>query len=514
VKETISVTAESQAGTPRDLAALDRSIRSGLAWTGVGKVFVQGLSWASTILVVRLLTPSDYGIVGMATVFLGILQPLCDFGIAAAVVQNRALTTKQMARLHGFAVLLGLGSVVVTAAASGPIAKFFHDDALITLVPVIGLGFFLGAFRIVPGALLVRDMRFRTLAMTESIEALTVLMVTLAFALLGHGYWSLALGTLAGRAIGSVLLLVVRPLPIAFPLDIGRIAGSLRFGAWVAVSSLAWYAYTAADRVVIGRMTGEAALGAYAVAMTLASLPVEKISQLYQRVAEAAIASVQDDRAAVARYLLRITEGVSALAFPVSVGLALVADLFVSVVLGPVWTAAIVPMRLLALASAIRALDPLLAQVLIVTGHARDNARSMAIAAVVLPAAFLVVAAAGGGLSGVAAVWLIGHPLIVMTRQLWCVLRVADASFADYLRSLWVATSGTAVMAAAVVLTRIALSQHNVAPVIALAVSAATGMVAYAAALLVLHPKRLRGAWAFFRSGGRDATRSAHSDDR
>ena len=97
------------AGPTSDLKHLDRSLVSSIAWTATAKWIVQTLSWASTLLVVRLLAPADYGIVGMAAAFLAFLQPFCDFGIAAAIVQGRQLSDEHIARLNGFAIGLGPG---------------------------------------------------------------------------------------------------------------------------------------------------------------------------------------------------------------------------------------------------------------------------------------------------------------------------------------------------------------------------------------------------------------------
>jgi len=390
--------------------------------------------------------------------------------------------------------LLGVTSTLLTTAAAAPIAAFFHEPALTKVVPVMALGFLVGAIRVVPSAVLVREMRFRAIARVETAEGLGMLVFTLGLALTGYGYWSLVVGTLLGRAVGATVALIASPLRMTVPPDIRGIAGSVRFGAWVAFSTLAWYVYTSADRLIVGRLVGEAALGAYTIAMTLAALPVEKISPLYLRVTEALIAEVQSDSRAVARYLLRITEGVAFLTFPLSIGLALVADQFVPVVLGEQWREAIIPMQVLAIASALRSLDPLLAQVLVATGHARDNAASMAIAAVMLPVGFLVAVHWGMGLAGIAAVWLIGHPLIVLARQIWLALRVAEASVSEYIRALSPAVVSTAIMAAAVLGLR-AILDDSIPASVSLVLTTAIGLAAYAVSVLGLFPDRLRRAW-------------------
>jgi teichuronic acid exporter len=480
----------------RDQTELDSAVRSGLVWTSAARWAVQAITWASTILVVRLLAPRDYGVFGMAVVFLSALQPLCDWGIAAAIVRDRTLTRLQISQLNGVALLLGILGCLITAAGAYPIADFFHEPELKRATPVIGLTFVLSAVRSVPSALLVREMRFRGLAVIETSEALCMSIITLAVAAVGHGYWALVFGQLGGRAVAAMTAVLLRPVRISLPMSATAIGNSLRFGAWVTASSLAWYVYSNADRAIVGRVIGEAALGAYAIGMTLAVMPVEKIGQLYQRVAEAVIARIQGDRNSVTRYLLGITESVAAIAFPMSIGLALVADQFVDVILGEQWQPAIVPLRLLALASVSRSLDPLLAQILIMTGHARENARSMGYAVMILPVAFVLVALAGWGVAGVAAVWLVGHPAIVISRQLRIVLKVTGASMGAYARALWPASSSTVLMAIAVIATR-GLTADWTSTGLGLSATIAAGVLAYAAALYGFHRARVGAAWAF-----------------
>lgn len=481
---------------PADLGLLDRSLLSSIAWTAAAKWVAQTLSWAGTLVVVRLLDPAAYGTVGMATAFLALLQPLCDFGIAAAVVQGRQLTDAHVARLNGLAISLGLASTVVVAALSVPIAAFYGDDRLIAIVRVLGVGFLLGAFRVVPTALLARDMRFRSLALLETTEALTAIVTTISLAATGHGYWSLVFGPIVSKLIGSALAVATRRFAIANPLPMSTIRGTVHFGAWVTASTIAWYVYSNSDRVIVGRFVGEAGLGAYMISLTLAAMPVEKIGELYQRVAGSVISRVQHDAAAVGRYMLGITEGVAMLSFPASAGLALVADLFVEVVLGAHWRAAVVPLRLLAVSAAIRSLDPLLAQVLVATGHAEQNARSMILAAVTLPIAFLV--GSLGGVAGVAIVWLVGHPLIVMTRQVRKTIAVAEVTLSDYLRALRPAATSTLIMAAAVGGTRL-LVHNRLSAAASLALLVAIGAAIYVLSLVSFFPQRISAARAFVR---------------
>jgi len=122
----------------------------------------------------------------------------------------------------------------------------------------------------------------------------------------------------------------------------------------------------------------------------------------------------------------------------------------------------------------------------------------MGFAVVILPVAFVVVALAGWGVAGVAAVWLVGHPAIVISRQLRIVLKVTGASAGAYARALWPASSSTALMAVAVIAAR-GLTADWTSTGAALSATIAAGALAYAAALYGFHRARVGAAWAFAR---------------
>src|SRR3989442_11978043 len=94
-----------------DVRELDRSLVHGIAWTSGAKWAGQLLTWASTLIVARLLTPEDYGLVGMASVYLGLITLVSEFGLGAAVITLRALSEEQVAQLNGLSVLFGAGGV-------------------------------------------------------------------------------------------------------------------------------------------------------------------------------------------------------------------------------------------------------------------------------------------------------------------------------------------------------------------------------------------------------------------
>jgi PST family polysaccharide transporter len=481
---------------PLGARELDRSLLRGIAWTGAMRWATQLLSWASTLIVARLLAPTDYGLVGMAMVYLGLIQLVNEFGLGAAIVTCRDLTTDQIARLGGLALLLGVGFVALSAALAAPVAGFFDEAAVRGIILVSSVTFLTGAVQVVPRALLVRDLDFRRLAWADGAEAVIATCVTLALAALGFKFWALVLGPLTGRATGAFLVRSWRPHRVAWPGNLKTIAGPVSFGWHVVVSRIAWYLYSNADFAVVGRFLGKAALGAYTLGWTISSIPIDRVTALVASVTPPVFSAVQRDPPALQRYLARLTEGLAFITFPACAGIALVADQFVLLALGEHWRPAITPLRLLAVSAALRSVSPLLPQVIVSTGHARRNMQLTILATLILPGLFYV--GAHWGTAGVAAAWVVGYPVCVMPLFLYFALRHTGLSFTAYLRALSPAAGATLAMAVAVLGLRWGIPATW--PLLArLAGQVATGAVVYAAVLYYGYRARVRALWALFR---------------
>lgn len=427
--------------------SLDRSLVHGLAWTSGAKWGGQLLSWASTLIVARLLTPEDYGLVGMAAIYLGLVTMLSEFGLGTTVLALRDLTEEQLAQLHGFAMLFGLSAFGLSCLAAWPLGTFFHSVELPPVVIAMSVAFIITSFRIVPAARLRRDLRFRELAVIDTIKSVVLAVAMIAFAWFGFRYWTLVIGGLLSTTLSTGMTVRLQRQRVARP-RVATLEYAMTYSWRILASRLSWYAYSNADFLVAGRILGKAALGVYDFAWTLANLPVEKITALIGQVTFPIFSAVQDDPAELRRYLLRITEGLALLTFPASFGIALVAPDFVLTFLGQKWAGAIVPLQLLAVFVGFRSIVPLLPQILNVAGDSRFAMYNSLLAAVVMPTAFFIMGTRWGT-AGLAIAWLVVYPwlaLIIYWRTFWRIqLRISA-----YLEALWPAISSSAVMCAVV----------------------------------------------------------------
>jgi O-antigen/teichoic acid export membrane protein len=476
-------------------AALDRSFARGIAWVGSVKWVVQLVTWGTTIVVARILSPSDYGLLAMGTVLLSFITLLSESGIGLTVITVRDITAEQTAQINGAALLMGVATFAVACLLAVPIGMFYRASALPLVIITMSFALIISSFRVVPGALLQRDLRFPRLAAIDAAQAIGQALVTVILAILGFRYWSLVCGALLGATIGTIATLLARPYAFKWPRWT-TLKPVLPFTRNVVVGRLFWYAYQNADFIVAGKRLGVLALGAYSYAWTLASMPVDKISALVTSVTPSIFSAAQHDIPALRRYFLTVTEGLAVFAFPLTVGMALVASDFVPVVFGDRWLFMVGPLQILAAYTTIRAISPISSQVLFVTGDTRFLMYMSGLGAVVLPTGFYI--GSRWGTIGIAIAWTIVHPLAVYLPLSARVFKRLELGIGAYLKALWPALSGCALMGAAVALARSA-APVTTPQALRLSLEVAAGAAAYSAGLMLFHRSRVTAFIALWR---------------
>lgn len=462
-----------------------RSLAQSVAWTAGAKWSGQLLTSGITLLVARILSPSDYGLVGMAVLFLGFVRFLSDFGIGGAVVARREYDEDRLAGLNSCAILLGLAGMIITIAAAEPLGHFFNQRQLPFVLVLTSVTFLVTGFRVLPTAILQRDLRFKLLAGVDLMQAVVGALITLVLAVAGAGYWALVVGNIAALTLACTIIVGVRPQRLG-RLEPRLLRPAVKMSRDLTIANVCWYVYSNADFLVVGKVLGQAALGFYNIGWTLAMLIVERVTTIVGGVAPAYLSAASQDIAELRRYLLRISSGIALLTLPVSFGLALVADDFCTVVLGPKWAAAATPLRLLAVYAGVRSLTPIVPQILIVSGEHRFVANNAIFAAIVMPIAFWI--GARWNVTGVALAWVIAFP-IVTAPQFMKVFEVLEMTMTDYLRDLRLPLASSLVMAGLVLGVRFMAA--GVSPPLRLALSVATGVCAYACMLYVVFGLRL-----------------------
>lgn len=471
----------------------DRSLATGIAWTAVSKWSSQIISWASFVVVTRLLAPSDFGLVGMAMLYFGLLQVVTD-AFGTTVTTRRELTSDQLAQLNTVAMITGFLAFLLSCSLAVPLGLFFRSPRLPLIVVVMSSIFLSSGLRMVPYGMLYRDMRFKLLSILDATQTVAQALTTLALAWLGLGYWTLVIGNIVGATVLAVLQISWRPYRFAWP-KFSALKDTLTFSRHIIVSSLSWYGYSNADFLVAGRVLGQAALGTYTLAWTLATIPLDKIVSIVSSVSYSYFAASQNDNAALRRYLRILTEGLSIITFPATLGLALVASDFVRLVLGTKWLEVIVPLEILAFYAAFRCIVTILPQILNVTGESHFAMRTMLAALILLPTAFYV--GSHWGSAGIALGWVVSYPAVAIFLYRRTFQKI-QMSWRDYLEAIRPALTGCMIMAAAVEILKYSLPTGFPLPV-RFALEIIAGSSAYVLSLMVFHRDRFSVFWNFVR---------------
>jgi teichuronic acid exporter len=465
-----------------------------VVWTAAAKWSIQVISWASLILVMRVLSPEDLGITGLAAVYVGFLVLVTEFGIGMAVLSAQDLAPEELSQLHTLAVLIGAAGSLCSVIAAPFLADYFRNPALRDVVSVLGIICLILSARSIPTACLQKRLQFRAIALSEAAQSLVQALLSVSLAYAGFNYWAIVIGNIAGIAIGTIPLVWLQPLRFARP-RYTQLRDTLRLSTDIICSRIAWYLYSNADFVVAGRMLGSSAVGIYTFAWNFANLPGEKITTLILRVTPAFFAAVQSDRVRLRGYFLWMTELLTVVMFPIVAGLAIVADDFVAFVFGDKWIAAVPVLQLLAFYAFFRSIVTLLPQVLNVVGQSRFGMWVSFWTLVVMVPAFYF--GSRWGVVGIASGWLLGYPAttLPMFRR---VLKALDLPWGSYLGSLRVAFVSTIVMLVLVFLVKRQMAEFSTwARLIA---EVAVGVFTYVATVRFGHPERWNKYWEMIRN--------------
>lgn len=329
----------------------------GASWLGIFKLFSQLLSWTGTVVVTRLLTSEDYGIMEMATVFTGYITFFVEFGVGTALVNKQEVSREERSSAFWSMAVWGL-LLSLTCLLLAPItANYFNEPKIDPLTRSVGLLFIFGSLSIVPRSILQKELRFKELGVIEIWVTLVSVIFSVGLAYLGAGAWTL-IGSYILREFLSMLAYFVKSrFKPTLHFKWKEIIPFLHFGLPVVLSSSLYYVYTKADRFFGGGVLGAELLGFYAVALQLAAIPVEKIVTLIQGVLYPTLCRVKDEPDEFRKIYLCFISLIAFVTFPIYVSGYLLAGDLIILLLGQKWSPAIESFKLLLIGQLVMAIS-------------------------------------------------------------------------------------------------------------------------------------------------------------
>lgn len=317
--------------------SLKRKTLKGTIWSSVERFSVQGIQFAVMIIMARVLTPDDYGLVGMLAIFIAISQSLIDSGFSQALIRKLDRSQTDNSTVFYFNIAVGIVLYLALFFCAPLIARFYTQPLLIPLTRLIGLGLIFNSLAVVQRALLTVELDFKTQAKASLIGALLSGVTGIWMAYNGYGVWSIAVQQIVNLGVVTLALWILSHWKPAWSYSWKSFRELFGFGSKLMLSGLLNTAFENIYLIVIGKVYKAADLGYFTRAQNFSSLISANTTGILQRVTYPVLCSIQndDDRLRDAyRKLLRLA---AFIIFPLLVGLGAVGRPLILTLLTDKW---------------------------------------------------------------------------------------------------------------------------------------------------------------------------------
>ena len=468
-------------------AKLRSQVRSAVIWRSGTQVFSQLVAWGSTFMVIRILSPTDYGLFAMTSVVLVLFGLLNGYGFANAAIAQRDGGKDQLRQLFGLLIVVNVALTVLQILLAPLVAAYYRQPIIADLLRVQALIYLTNPFQALGYAVLSRKMDFRRQAQVNVVSALLSAATALGCALAGFGVWTLVSAPFvmfASRALGTISVARAWMWPSFDFRGARALAG---YGGTIMAGQIFWFMQTQSDIIVAGRTFAPHELGFYTTALFLSQVFVTKVVPPLNEVAFSAYAQIQDDLNAVAAGFLKSVRVIMTIALPFCLGLAAVAFPAVKVMLGDKWMASAPIVQLLCIAMPFMTLHVLFGPAANACGHPRVTTRSAILGAVLMPLCYMV--GVHWGAPGIAASWIVAYPLLTAISA-WWIMPLIGIKAADLRDALLPPVFGALAMALGVTLLDRALLP--LPALVRLGLLVAAGGAIYGGWMLAFARSRLR----------------------
>jgi teichuronic acid exporter len=332
-------------------ATLKSKAIGGVFWSLLDRVGQQGMLFVIAIILARFLTPEQFGLVGMLSVFIEVARVFIDSGFGAALIQHKEVTKVDECSIFYFSIVAGLIAAGLLCAVAPWIAAFYQQPVLTPLMYALSVTLVLPSLSSVQSALLSKRIDFKTqLKVGMSATALSGI-VGVTMAIRGFGVWSLATQYIANGFFRTVLFWLLDPWRPAWVFRWTALREMFGFGSRLLASTLLNTVFENIYVVVIGKLFSAAQLGLYSGARKIQSLATINITGVIMQVAFPVFSVLQDDPARLKRSMRKAMATLALINFPILAGLALTARPIIYVLLTEKWAAAVYWLQLLCLAN-------------------------------------------------------------------------------------------------------------------------------------------------------------------
>lgn len=331
---------------------LNKAAAFGLFWNFIQLAISKGFDFFLKLVLAKLLMPEDFGILGMAVVFLAFIQVINEFGFSAALIQKKESTLKESHFNSVFwaniawSIFLYLIIVFIITPFS---VSFYSQEALSDIFPVLAIGVLLNPITLIHHAKLIRELKFKKLTFISNSSSIIAGIIAILLAYYGFGIWALVLNSIFKYALSIPLYYLATKWKPKFSFDLQSFKEVFGFGVKVTGSNLLSTFTNNLDYLIIGKLLSATALGLYYLAFALTDTFRHQIMKVINSVMFPVYSKKTDDLDSIKKYYLLVVKYNSLVVFPIMLYFIIFGDAFLEYFFGGKWSESYMPLKYLSL---------------------------------------------------------------------------------------------------------------------------------------------------------------------
>lgn len=334
---------------PRE--SLTHKVIQGGFWIFLARGLVQVTGIINSVILARLLAPSDFGLMGIALMTLGMLEGLTNMGFREALVQRKGDLGKHLDTVWTISIIRGLVLFLTIFILAPLVARFFENPKASSVIRVVSLSLFFSGFINIGVIYFLKELDFRKQFIYDLSGTLTNVLVALPLAYVIGSVWALVFGLLSSSLTTAIASYIVHPYRPSLRFNLDRVKDLVNYGKWITVSQILLVLLGRADSIFVGKILGTTTLGFYQLAYKFPTIPVTEITTAAYQLTFPVYSKLQDNIERLRRGYLTTLRFISFISAPLAAGMFIMVPDFVRVFLGDKWTPAVSCMQVFCLYS-------------------------------------------------------------------------------------------------------------------------------------------------------------------
>ena len=331
------------------MASVKQKLASGISYTAITKYSRIFISIFIGAILARLLSPAEFGLVALVTVFISFFYILTDVGIGPAIIQNKKLTETDLQSIFSFSILIGFTLALILFLLSHNIAAFYNDKQLIGIVKLLSLTVLFSAFKIVPNALLLKKLKFKEVGLITISVQLFSGIFAIILAKKGFSYYALVYKSIFDGFFTFLFFFWLSPIKLKFKIRKNSINKIIRFSTFQFLFNFINYFSRNADNLLIGKFIGPKSLGFYDKSYQLMMIPVQNLTHVITPVLHPVLSDFQNEKNKIYNTYVKAVKLLATIGFPLSIFLHFSANEIIFIVYGSQWEQSVPIFKILAL---------------------------------------------------------------------------------------------------------------------------------------------------------------------